>query len=396
MFQTRLFTICFAVTLFSQSSANEQFPYEVNVIGNTFVRSGPGIVHYASQQLTKGTTVEVWRHDPGGWCAVRPPDGSHSWVLREHVELTDDARVGKVNSDDARAWVGSTDESIAEYMWQVKLRRGEFVEILGTRQGVSADGGDEDWYKIAPPAGEFRWIQQKFLQRQTKSESEPQWNHRADASRPSARKPLDNLVQQASATAEEPVVNDAAESTSKQLVNLNIELSHIIAKEPRLWDLNQLRKGAVATIGGATTDLDRGQAKVLLDRIDEFQTLKTSLESGTEPPAIAEDPAVGTVDTVERSNQLPPPTLQLNGVDPRFDGFGWLVPVVLRDENRPAYALVDNHGSIKQYVTPAPGFNLHRYLRQEIGIYGQRGYMPGIQKQHVTANRVVVLDRHRR
>ena len=37
---------------------------------------------------------------------------------------------------------------------QVRLKKGELVEVLDEEKF-----GDETWYKIAPPAGEFRWIQ---------------------------------------------------------------------------------------------------------------------------------------------------------------------------------------------------------------------------------------------
>jgi hypothetical protein len=62
----------------------------------------------------------------------------------------------------------------------------------------------------------------------------------------------------------------------------------------------------------------------------------------------------------------------------------------------PPYALLDGEGRILHFVSPAPGLNLHRYLRKEIGIYGQRSFISSLEKPHVTAHRVVDLNRHRR
>ena len=42
--------------------------------------SGPGKNYYPTDKLHKGEKVEIYRHDPGGWCAIKPPRQSFSWV----------------------------------------------------------------------------------------------------------------------------------------------------------------------------------------------------------------------------------------------------------------------------------------------------------------------------
>ena len=37
-------------------------------------------------KLKRGAEVEVYRHDPGGWCAIRPVEGSFSWVSARYVK----------------------------------------------------------------------------------------------------------------------------------------------------------------------------------------------------------------------------------------------------------------------------------------------------------------------
>jgi hypothetical protein len=88
---------------------------------------------------------------------------------------------------------------------------------------------------------------------------------------------------------------------------------------------------------------------------------------------------------------------------PNFDGRGWLMPLVSRKggvsagrQYMPPYVLTDQQGNILQFVTPAPGVNLHRYVQQEIGVFGQRRSFDHLQQPHVTASRIVQLDRHRR
>ena len=133
-----------------------EFPYTAYVnSGDVYVRSGPGKNYYPTEKLQKGEKVEVYRHDPGGWLAIRPPQGSYSWVSARQLEPT---KKGLAKSKDDRVVcrVGSTFSDVRDVI-QVRLKRDEVVEILG-------DGGPQGaWYKIAPPAGEFRWIFSKFV-----------------------------------------------------------------------------------------------------------------------------------------------------------------------------------------------------------------------------------------
>ena len=46
---------------------------------------------------------------------------------------------------------------------QVRLDRGEKVEILEAKR-FNTGPGAQTWYKISPPAGEFRWISGKYVE----------------------------------------------------------------------------------------------------------------------------------------------------------------------------------------------------------------------------------------
>jgi hypothetical protein len=99
----------------------------------------------------------------------------------------------------------------------------------------------------------------------------------------------------------------------------------------------------------------------------------------------------------------PTPATISGSANPAYDGQGWLVPIVSRHGHRstpneymPPFALTDQDGNIRQFVTPAPGVNLYRYLRQEIGVFGQQHPLPNLNQPHITASRIVALDRHRR
>lgn len=143
---------------------NSSFPYQAIVLTEGApVHSGPGSVHYATDELKQGATVEVYRHDPGGWCAIRPTKGSFSLVPSEAVELVASG-VGEVIEDGTQAWVGTKLGAVENPLWQVKLREGEELEVLGEVSWPHPEGHSTLWYQIAPPAGEFRWIRISDLQ----------------------------------------------------------------------------------------------------------------------------------------------------------------------------------------------------------------------------------------
>src|SRR5262245_48013717 len=77
----------------------DEFPYTAYVNSDdVYVRSGPGRNYYPTEKLKKGDPVEVYRHDPGGWLAIRPTSASFAWVSQRHLDPTGEG-VATVNSD---------------------------------------------------------------------------------------------------------------------------------------------------------------------------------------------------------------------------------------------------------------------------------------------------------
>ena len=151
---------CFAVSMVCTPLHAVEFPYKAYASSDdVYVRSGPGTNYYPTAKLKRGEAVEVYRHDPGGWYAIRPPRQSFSWVLARQLDSAE-AGVAVVNAERAVARVGSIFSDMRDVI-QVRLNKGERVE-LAESQPV-ADG---KWYKVVPPAGEFRWVNKEYLDRQ--------------------------------------------------------------------------------------------------------------------------------------------------------------------------------------------------------------------------------------
>jgi len=139
------------------AAAAEQYPYTAYVAQDEVnVLCGPSTRHYLTHRLFAGDEVQVFRREATGWLAIRPPEDSFSWIPADVVEETNDVGVFRVLTE-TPSWIGTPDKAIVDHHYQVKLRPGELVEVIGEKTLKTAQG-EETWLKIAPPAGEFRWI----------------------------------------------------------------------------------------------------------------------------------------------------------------------------------------------------------------------------------------------
>src|SRR5262245_45232063 len=85
----------------------ESFPYEARIaVPGAPVRSGPGDEFYITDTLPEGETVEVYRHRQNGWCAIRPTQGSFSWVYGPHLHMLDNS-LAEIDKTDVASRIGS-------------------------------------------------------------------------------------------------------------------------------------------------------------------------------------------------------------------------------------------------------------------------------------------------
>jgi len=157
--------------LSSISHAEESFPYTVAIeAAEVAVHSGPGAEFYETERLSSGSEIEVYRH-VGDWCAIRPTADSFSWVAAEHLEITDTPTLARVINVPVKTRVGSKFSDVHDVEY-ISLQLGEVVELIGTKM-LATDDEDEPqrWFRISPPAGEFRWIHKDALQPVAKPQS---------------------------------------------------------------------------------------------------------------------------------------------------------------------------------------------------------------------------------
>ncbi len=148
-----VFLLCCAP---APSEAAQKFPYTAQITeSDAIVYSSPGAERYETQKLKAGDKVQVYQSNPDGWCAIRPPVGSFSWISGLYVQAGLD-NIGVVTVDQLSSRIGSQFGDTCKTV-QVQLKKGERV-ILLERIETPSNTASPVWYKIVPPAGEFRWI----------------------------------------------------------------------------------------------------------------------------------------------------------------------------------------------------------------------------------------------
>ena len=486
------------------------FPYQAMVIATTAkIYSGPDQIHYATDELSQDAVVEVYRHDPNGWCAIRPPSGSFSLVPESAVDRVS-PNLGVVLETDVQAWVGTRLGTVEVPLWQVKLRAEEEVEILGEVSWPNPEGYSTIWYQIAPPAGEFRWIQMSDLRlpknlnrlplnrlpearRPTVAENKKQKRPTSDsANLISAQIPLhtpNDSIQQSSyqEAASEPIPADpfigdigqqdlelnppsensetvnrgwrqasrpmrladnrqvldsvkpfktpaldspvigarqlpagasefdatsiqakdsVAESStrkttpvdsslisvspilgpvSERIRKLESQLTAQMQNPPASWDMESILRQSTSIVSSTNDVREREHAQRLQQKIRNCVNIQSRYGNAFSANQPKDTPSSKPL---PRTNDV-----QLGTT---YDAHGWLNRLV-RDNGRmsPTYVLEDETGKITHHIGASPGLNLQRYLKQKVGVFGRRGYHRNLGLDHVTAERVIVISKHR-
>ena len=367
--------IAAAATGTACSAAEPTFPYKAYITADdVYVRSGPGENYYPTDKLKAGTEVEVYRHDPGGWFAIRPPKDSFSWVSSRHLQL-DGGNLATVTDERVAARVGSRMSDTRDVI-QVRLHKGEVVEVLeraatGKRAGGQwADGLVQDRAAGGRVPLGLRPLRRSRLDR--------------DGVRKTSAGGTVDLTGQATGR----LPGDSGRrggprpvQYQKQLDRIDLELSTMVVEDPNLWELGELRQRAETLFNQSETALERGRARMLVSKIARFEDIKRRKQA-----LAAVRPELARPD--------PPAVSPLPPADPdgRFDAKGQLIRVPDPKPGGPQYAILDATGAIRCYVSPAPGVNLRSYVGRQVGINGIRGYMPEQRASHVMARHVSVVE----
>ena len=345
-------------------------------------------------RLKKGEVVEVVSQetvDGETWYKIAPPSGEFRWIHTRHV-----ARHAAL----ATAEPAELIESAAAPIVTVPVTGDDAahadanVTLVADAQPAADQDADPHWRAspVAPAAASAADTAAPAKAEPAGSEPQP------NSPQPTANQPI------AAAASPPPVVRGSpdpalqpspisVDDVARQLTELELRLSRIVAEPPMSWQIGPLRQEAGQLLAAAKTDAERAAVNTTIAKLDRFADIAGRYQQGAR--AGSGDPRTTSADRL--GSPLPAPSSSRTDTrhpipdTSRYDAVGILRPVVSARPGAPQFALVDERGQVAAFVTPTPDLNLQPYLGHRIGITGSRGYIPEFQRAHVTAGRVAPL-----
>ena len=182
-----------------------------------------------------------------------------------------------------------------------------------------------------------------------------------------------------------------------------VQLSAMVSKPTAEWTLAPLRDAASVWVEQGSTPLIRGEARLLLERIERFESIRQRTIAlngvGTvSANAAAPNAAYPSEFSLSNANgNSVAPTAPYTEAVPMRVGesaseiSGWLQGVHTSVQGQPEFALTDDAGNVLAYVRATTGLNLRRYMQQPVTVYGVKGYIPNLAAKQIVADRVVRL-----
>ncbi len=446
----RLFVCLFVGSAMLSSSAlaqiQEGFPYMAKVsVQKVAARSGPGMTYYPTQALPVGSVVEVYCELPTGWAAIRPPQGSFSWVRGKFLEVQADG-TGRITEDNAASGVGS--ELIdGRDVVQVRMRKDERVEVI---QKTSI--GSEEWYRISPPSGEFRWVNLNDILPDDPIRRTPQQTQRSQNPSSIAFSPIPEAGQKFQpmppggyglppAPGHRPPHGFSDEEFYRELAALEAGWSAMFHTQPANWHSAQLLQRARFLKTQANTGRKLERVDLLIARLEKANRMEIAagvpqpgmmhrpygmyrpyhvpgappanplLDPSTLPAGARATVLPGLESTQTEFNQvaLPPPPgaapyelmaqhnmaalAQADELEKtmRLDGVGLLAPLPQGTVDRfpIRWALLDANGQVRYYVSPALGVVFKGMEGRVVGVIGSREFLPNNDQHiHITVRHI--------
>jgi len=410
----------FPVAAFAQTADTQ---YEAVVLSdNVIVRSGPGRNHYSTGKLRPGDHVTVHRQERGGWLMIVPPQGSFDWVLADHVQLESKPLRGQpgrgvISVDRTVARIGSGVEAETLEFWHVMLTRGKRVSILGEQVINDSDLGPRLWYKIAPPAGDHRWVLGQFVQRVGEgaekvdpfspdfedgnltppANDNPRGRRRAKELLTQEKKRANYDDTQAESqtgvkdrelvrTSPTPVVSTGSGSVQTgpsqeeladdraRIARLDNQFRSIIKRKTAQWDFAELKQEYQNLGDSAAHNDTRRGVNLRLRKLAQYQKIKDEHDQYVKLTKEAEDREASILSMQSKQEAAP---------KRRFSGAGIVQRSVGAPRGAPVHALVAPDGRVLAYLQAAPGVNLDHYLGRAVGVNGPRSHRTEWHTDHI-------------
>ena len=418
------------------------FPYAATVqTDGAEVRSGPGQNYYTTSKLRRNQSVQVHRHDPGGWWMIAPPEGSFSWIVADAVRVN--GRHATVEAPQIDVQIGSELSDSHEFSG-VTLTQGDEIQVL-EETVLNTSRGQQRFLKIVPPAYEYRWIKGEALTgpagdgAETKS-GRRRWNAgNSSSAAASSKSGSSKNVHKADLTLPSLPTSEAADPGSAdtgklraQEKQLDAEVAAMLEQDPSKWRLNEAeqeyhRLQSVAT-PVVSAEIDRRRANLagkrrLYDEMSNFIQL-TSATNERDQALVNRQAAVMTagVPQVQLGQPAPlpfnpsrpltpapvapklvtpvngqltmasPQSPVMPGKEPTISGAGIVRRNPIQVAGAPPYVLTSADGRVLAALESVGPINLETVVGRSVGVSGVRAFDPRLRSDLIRVERAMPVQ----
>ena len=375
---------------------NSAVPFTARIIlPNAEVRSGPGSDSklYGTNNLKAGDVITVVQERPDGWLAIRPPDGSFSWVqskyLQRIVATQPNYLVQTNDGNKVPVYIGSAVLNTKPTLESARLTRGSQVKSLGAAQS----DGKENWIPIVPPENELRYIRCEAIGKQA-----VQANPTPAAVPATPPNPVSsNAIVNANSAVPNCDANQrwsqaiSAETAgqSTEAIRLYSQIGQDFAcSQPMfasqaygraVWLRDCASKGKTNTVQACAPGQPKLTNKALVQAVSNSQNNAPTAPIGSAPVA----------NMVPQSNgPSPTPVKSINSGSGSGMGPGFLRKAGRPQSNEPSYYIESQQGRPLIYLAPAPGQNLDLFINQRVEVSGPTTYRSDMRAYVMTVYQI--------
>ena len=375
---------------------NSAVPFTARIIlPNAEVRSGPGSDSklYGTNNLKAGDVITVVQERPDGWLAIRPPDGSFSWVqskyLQRIVATQPNYLVQTNDGNKVPVYIGSAVLNTKPTLESARLTRGSQVKSLGAAQS----DGKENWIPIVPPENELRYIRCEAIGKQAVQANPTPATVPATPPNPVSSNTIVNAnsaVPNCDANQRwSQAISAETAGQSTEAIRLYSQIGQDFAcSQPMfasqaygraVWLRDCASKGKTNTVQACAPGQPKLTNKALVQAVSNSQNNAPTAPIGSAPVA----------NMVPQSNgPSPTPVKSINSGSGSGMGPGFLRKAGRPQSYEPSYYIESQQGRPLIYLVPAPGQNLDLFINQRVEVSGPTTYRSDMRAYVMTVYQI--------
>ena len=375
---------------------NSAVPFTARIIlPNAEVRSGPGSDSklYGTNNLKAGDVITVVQERPDGWLAIRPPDGSFSWVqskyLQRIVATQPNYLVQTNDGNKVPVYIGSAVLNTKPTLESARLTRGSQVKSLGAAQS----DGKENWIPIVPPENELRYIRCEAIGKQAVQANPTPATVPATPPNPVSSNTIVNAnsaVPNCDANQRwSQAISAETAGQSTEAIRLYSQIGQDFAcSQPMfasqaygraVWLRDCASKGKTNTVQACAPGQPKLTNKALVQAVSNSQNNAPTAPIGSAPVA----------NMVPQSNgPSPTPVKSINSGSGSGMGPGFLRKAGRPQSYEPSYYIESQQGRPLIYLAPAPGQNLDLFINQRVEVSGPTTYRSDMRAYVMTVYQI--------